>query len=193
MESWLLLLVIAIVVVVVLRNLPKKQGIQVTEEPPWPFFAKRALSQREQVLYHRLVNALPEHIVLAQVGLSRILGVKKGNNFQSWYNRINRMSADFVVCTKDARVAAVIELDDSSHQQADRRAADAKKDKALGSAGIQVIRWQATSLPDAETIKAMFTPVQFTPSNTLPDAAGGSMKTTSSRGIPRPGTGPPEA
>jgi len=52
------------------------------------------------VLYFRLVRALPESVVLAQVQLSRFLGVKKGSDYQSWLNRINQMSADFVVCAK---------------------------------------------------------------------------------------------
>ncbi len=49
-------------------------------EHPWPFYAKKPLSEPEQVLYYRLVEAMPECMVLAQVQLSRILGVKKGFN-----------------------------------------------------------------------------------------------------------------
>lgn len=59
----------------------------------WPLYPRKPLSTPEQVLYFRLVKALPEHIVLTQVQLSRFLGVKKGNNYQGWLNRINRMSA----------------------------------------------------------------------------------------------------
>ncbi len=66
----------------------------------WPFYAKKPLTQPEQVLYHRLVRSLPECMVLTQVQLSRVLGVKKGSNFHEWNNRINRMSLDFVVCLK---------------------------------------------------------------------------------------------
>src|ERR1700676_5803384 len=62
----------------------------------WPFYVKHLLTQPEQVLYHRLVKALPNHIVLAQVQVSRVLGVKKGSRFHEWNNRINRMSYDFV-------------------------------------------------------------------------------------------------
>src|SRR3954467_976649 len=83
----------------------------------WPFYAKRVLSQPEQVLYHRLTSALPECIVLAQVQLSRILGVKSGFNFHLWNNRINRMSLDFVVCLKDSTVVAAVELDDRTHER----------------------------------------------------------------------------
>jgi very-short-patch-repair endonuclease len=63
------------------------------------------------------------------------------------------MSADFVICKKDASVLAVIELDDATHDRADRQAADAKKSKALADAKIQLIRWQAKSLPSLEQIK----------------------------------------
>jgi len=34
-------------------------------------------------LYHRLLKALPEQMVLSQVELSRLLGVKKDENFAS--------------------------------------------------------------------------------------------------------------
>lgn len=122
-----------------------------TEE--WPFYAKKPLTQPEQVLYHRLVAALPESMVLAQVQLSRVLGVKKGFNFHQWHNRVNRMSLDFLVCRQDSSIVAAIELDDKTHDEASRREADARKEKALAAAGIPLVRWQVNALPDAATIR----------------------------------------
>ncbi|MEW6131618.1 MAG: DUF2726 domain-containing protein [Pseudomonadota bacterium] len=157
MSTIILLLIVVVAVIAILAFLKaKSQGGGADEV--WPFYAKKPLSQPEQVLYFRLAQALPEHIVLAQVQLSRLLGVKKGNNYQAWFNRINRMSADFVVCNKDSSIVAVIELDDATHQKEDRQAADAKKDKALSSAGIRVVRWQAKSIPDSATIQSTFMP-----------------------------------
>jgi very-short-patch-repair endonuclease len=121
---------------------------------PWPYFAKKPLTPPEQVLYFRLATALPDHMVLAQVQLSRMLGVKKGNNYQSWLNRISQMSVDFVVCAKDATVLAVIELDDSSHQNDRRVAADEKKGRALSAAGIKLVHWRVRELPDDEAIRS---------------------------------------
>ena len=155
MDFWIILIVVIVIFAVLLIVAKAKNGAD-SSEAPWPFYAKKPLSNPEQVLYFRLCSALPEHIVLAQVGLSRILGVKKGNNFSEWFNRINRMSADFVVCTKDSTIVAVIELDDASHEKADRQTADAKKDKALISAGIRIVRCQVKSIPDEATIKTMF-------------------------------------
>ncbi len=157
MNMLFLLIVLVIVVVAVLAFVKVKSQGGVDDEV-WPFYPKKPLSQPEQVLYFRLVQALPDHIVLAQVQLSRLLGVKKGNNYQAWFNRINRMSADFVVCNKDSSIVAVIELDDATHQKEDRQAADAKKDKALSSAGIRIIRWQAKAIPDVGVIQATFMP-----------------------------------
>ena len=152
----IILLLVVVVAVVVFLAFLKAKGQGGIGDQAWPFYAKKPLSQPEQVLYFRLVQALPEHIILAQVQLSRLLGVKKGNNYQAWFNRINRMSADFVVCNKDSSIVAVIELDDATHQKEDRQAADAKKDKALASANVRVIRWQAKAIPDVANIKSTF-------------------------------------
>ena len=121
---------------------------------PWPFYSRKPLSVAEQILYFKLLKALPERIVLCQVALSRLLGVKKGHNFRAWQNRIDRMTADFVVCSKDSSVIAVIELVDATHDSERRRDADAKKNKAFEAAGIRVVRWQAKALPDEETIRS---------------------------------------
>jgi len=147
------LVAIALIAIGVLSFLLRRKAGQ--DRGPWPFYAKKPLSSVEQVLYFRLVKALPEKIVLAQVGLSRLLGVKKGNNFATWSNRINRMSVDFVICAKDSSVLVVIELDDASHVRDDRQAADRKKDRALAAAGLRIIRVQAKSLPDEAALRAL--------------------------------------
>lgn len=136
-------------------------------EGEFPFYAKKAMSAPEQILYFRLVRSLPEHVILAQVGLSRLLGVKRGYKFTEWNNRINRMSADFVVCAKDSSVIAVIELDDVSHEREQNRMNDAKKDKALDAAGIRVVRWHVRSMPDEAIIRETFS-ARHTSSMTYP-------------------------
>lgn len=153
MKSILPLLVTLIIIMLFLKIKIKNK----MEDRTWPFYAKKILSQPEQILYFRLIQALPEHVILAQVQLSQVLGIKKGSNYQSWINRINRMSADFVVCNKDTSIVAVIELDDATHLRKDRRKADAKKDKALASADVRIIRWNTRLMPDIDTIQSSFT------------------------------------
>ncbi len=151
----MVLIVIAAIAAALMFLAKQKLGNE-PDDGPWPFYAAKALSAPEQILYYRLCKSLPENMVLAQVGLSRFLRVKKGNNFQKWFNRINRMSADFVVCAKDASVLAVIELDDSTHEGGQRKVIDAKKDKALTDAGIRIVRWNVKAMPDSAAIKAAF-------------------------------------
>ena len=152
-------ILIALVVVVafaftVAIVVAKRKADSGSHEGPWPFYAKRPLSAPEQVLYHRLVKALPEHIVLAQVQVSRILGVKKGFKFHEWNNRINRLSYDFVVCSKDSVVLVAIELDDKSHEAEVRAATDQKKEKATAAAGVKLVRWHVKALPNETAIRA---------------------------------------
>lgn len=152
-------LVLALVVLAVLAAafvVLKRRASSGTGDAPWPFYAKKPLSQPEQVLYHRLVAAMPECIVLAQVQLSQVLGVKKGFNFHEWNNRINRMSLDFLVCLKDSTIVAAVELDDKTHERASRVEADAKKEKALSAAGVALVRWNVSALPDENAIRVAF-------------------------------------
>lgn len=151
MSAILLLALVAVIVFLALLKATSQRHS--SGHDVWPFYAKNPLSKAEQILYFRLIEALPDHIILAQVQLSRFLGVKRGHNYQSWLNRINRMSADFVVCKKDSSIVAVIELDDSTHQKLNRQIADSKKDQALAAADIRIIRWQAKSIPDVHSIK----------------------------------------
>ena len=145
----LILLAVCAAIFVVLKN----RASSGANDAPWPFYAKKPLSQAEQVLYHRLVAAMPECIVLSQVQLSRILGVKKGFNYREWNNRIDRMSLDFLVCLKDSTIVAAIELDDKTHEKASRIQADAKKERALSAAGVALIRWRVSELPDENVIR----------------------------------------
>lgn len=122
----------------------------------WPYTHKVLMSPAEQSLYFRLVKALPEKVVLAQVQLSRFLAVRKGHPFVYWNNRISQKSADFVICNKGLSVEAVIELDDLTHQKENRRLADFNKNKALTDAGIRLVRWKTTSLPNEDMIRSFF-------------------------------------
>ena len=72
MNSIFLILLVAVIAFLVFIK-PKSQ--KNSDAEIWPFYAKKPLSQPEQVLYFRLIQAFPEHIILAQVQLSQLLGV----------------------------------------------------------------------------------------------------------------------
>lgn len=156
MEKALLAAIVLIIVIAIIFAFLKKRKPSGECNMAWPYYAKKPLSEPEQILYHRLVAALPQCIVLAQVQLSQVVGVNEGFNFGVWNNRINRMSLDFIVCLKDSTVIAAVELDDKTHEKEIRVKADAKKGKALSAAGIELIHWHVSALPDEKTIREAF-------------------------------------
>jgi hypothetical protein len=102
------------------------------------------------------VHTLPGHIILFQVPVSGVLGVKRGFDFERWSQRIRRLQYDFVVCAKDATVLAAIELDDTPGSDIARNSADWIKERASAAAGIRLLRWQAKALPDPAAILELF-------------------------------------
>jgi Protein of unknown function (DUF2726) len=153
------ILVLAAVVVFAIKRLAlerRDDESSVGPPHPWPFESRPPLTAIEQTLYFRLVKSLPECVVLAQVPLSSFLFVKKGNNFQAWNNRINRMSVDYLVCLQDMTIVAAIELDDKTQERTMRQVADEKKNAVLQDANVHLVRWRASALPSDEEIRQAF-------------------------------------
>ena len=120
---------------------------QPSDDQEWPVYAGPVLSKAEQIMYHRLIKSFPDQRVLAQVALSQFVRVQKGVNFYKVFNRYNRLTADFVVCTPDFRVLAVLELDDRSHDRPRRLEADGRKAAVLHAAGIPLHRLNVNPMP----------------------------------------------
>jgi very-short-patch-repair endonuclease len=149
---WILLAAV-VVVLVALGGSKRRRATGL--EVPWPIEPKRTLlTDPEQVIYRRLVQALPDHIVLAQVQLLQMVRFKHRSPPYAVLNRMSRLSLDFVILTPDTHIVAAIELDDASHRHQDRQSADARKTHALQSAGIPLIRWSVRAMPDAAAINA---------------------------------------
>ncbi|BBB66837.1 hypothetical protein UNDYM_2584 [Undibacterium sp. YM2] len=127
---------------------------------PLPVKKKRPLTEREKPMFPRLVSAFPNHIVLTQVAFSAIITHER----QDWAtdratrSKFNRMVVDFVICTKEFDVLAVIELDDSTHDGREDR--DASRDALLQTAGYKVFRYR--QIPDVLRLRQDITPDEAT-------------------------------
>ena len=157
-----ILIVIAVVIFVLIiwslfsaNEKPTTESID--DMKVWPYVVRELMTAPERELYRRLQQALPDYLIFSQVQLSRIIDVAPEAQKQAWLNRINRMSVDFVICATDgAKILAAIELDDSSHDLPERIKADNKKDKALRSAGVPIIRWPVKGMPQPQQLRADF-------------------------------------
>lgn len=125
-------------------------------DEPWPVSARNLLSRREKRLYQSLVVLYPDHKILVQVALSQLIGVDRNHpQSESIRARYKQLVADFVLCRPDLSVVVVIELDDRTHLWPKRKAADARKNKALADAGIRLVRVPTGRLPSPDTLRAL--------------------------------------
>lgn len=119
----------------------------------WPPQATRVLTTQERQTYDLLRNALPAHMILAQVPLQRFIKVPTRNSYAEWLRRVGHLSADFVICDRHAQVVAVVELrsDDAMGSRARRR--QDRLLKVLAAAQIPVHQWQGSSLPSLDAAR----------------------------------------
>lgn len=150
---WIVLVGLAVVAVVTRGRRPR--SARGALDRPWPLEpVGMLLSEPEQVLYRRLVEALPQYLVFPQVQLGQALRFKRGRDYQGIRNRFDRLSIDFLIVRPDTSIVAAVELDDSSHRAPYRQEADGRKAHALASAGIPLLRWPVGRMPNAEAIRA---------------------------------------
>ena len=145
------------------KLLSKRKGIEPDPKPVrgddlaiWPFAPMPIMTDTEVIFFKKLSNALPEYHIFVQVQLSRIIETNTTENSERsfWFNRICRQSVDYVIVDVDAQTTLVaIELDDWTHTSKARQKADDKKDKALASAGIAMVRFHAERIPSADMLR----------------------------------------
>jgi hypothetical protein len=143
--AWLFIVPLILVVGVGLVSFFRTRG-------PRFKLASPLLSVPEQELYRRLVAALPDHVILAQVAFSQMIDVVGGSPDENFRKRLTAMQkvADYVVCDTNFRVVAVVELDDSSHHSEK----DQRRDEMVLEAGARTIRWRVSKMPSRDEIRA---------------------------------------
>ncbi len=144
------------IVTITESNEAEPQPVRGDELPIWPFAPMPIMTDTEVIFFRKLKNALPEYHIFVQVQLSRIItGNSEASSERSfWFNRICRQSVDYVIVASDAQTTLVaIELDDWTHNSKARQKADDKKDKALASAGIPIVRFHAERMPSADMLR----------------------------------------
>lgn len=122
----------------------------------WPFEPMPLMTDTEVLFFRKLQQAVPEFYIFSQVQLSRVIepNDEAGTDKRFWFNRICRQSVDYVLVDGDAQTTLLaIELDDWTHTGAARQKADDKKDKALASAGIPILRFHAERMPSVEILR----------------------------------------
>jgi hypothetical protein len=112
------------------------------------FRKKKPLTENLELMYWRLTKTLPDHVILTQVSLARILSSSSAEARST----ISLQTLDFLVCEKDFNIVVAIEIEEKSPGRNRKRAEEAKK-FALDKAGIKLVKWKSSALPtDAEIL-----------------------------------------
>lgn len=110
---------------------------------------ERFLGKAETLVYRLLKAGIPDHEVFANVTLAAVIG---GRNEQD-ARRLSQYRVDFVVCDKDMRVVAAIDLETGG--AANAAGEQRFKADSLKAAGIGLVRFNLAALPRREEVRAL--------------------------------------
>jgi hypothetical protein len=112
--------------------------------------AKPLLTGNELEFWHRLENALPDFSVLPQVAMGALLQNRRSGDWETIRQYQGKICDYVLVKRRTARVVAVVELDDVTHDVQ----ADFRRDQLMSAAGIATLRFHSRSKPKAPEIRA---------------------------------------
>ncbi|MFZ2652968.1 MAG: DUF2726 domain-containing protein [Burkholderiaceae bacterium] len=136
----------------------------------WPPQAVRVMTLAERQAYELLRRAVPRnHMVLAQVPLSRFISVPTENPHGQWLNRAGRLSVDLLVCDPSSRVVAAIDVRGSNESKRTVNRHE-RLARVLKAAHVCVHTWQDGALPALADVRELFMTGMRDDSDALPQS-----------------------
>ena len=134
---------------------PAAGGIPEMPKPPVPAAVERFLSPPERLAYLLLRAGIPDHEVFARVTLSAVVTPPgTGIDREQHRRRLSQYQIDFVVCDREMRVVAAIELETTAGRP--EAAADQRvKTDCLKAAGIRLVQLNPAALPRRDALRAL--------------------------------------
>ena len=121
----------------------------------WPPTVTRILTSQERLAHNTLLRAFPDHLILAQVPLSRFLRVPTRYSHAEWLRRVGQLCADLVVCDTATQPLAVIIVEAPGGAQSERaRMRHTRMVRVLKAADVRCFVWVENALPSVEIARA---------------------------------------
>jgi len=121
----------------------------------WPPQAVRVMTLGERKAFEVLKRALPNHVILSQVPLSRFISVPTRNPYQQWLQRAGRLAVDVLVCDYSSRAVAAIEVRTAEESQRGAKRHQ-RLVEVLRAAGVTVHEWNEDELPSIAEVRELF-------------------------------------
>jgi hypothetical protein len=178
-----LIAAVIVVVAVVLRRYGRPAGSaralrQRDIVAAWPPQATALLTPAELAASALLREAMPDHLVFAQVSLSRFIRVSRRNSYGEWLQRVGTLSADLLLCDDQSRVMAVVDIISDGDSEGSRQRHE-RMTRVLRTAGLPVLVWNAAKLPHIDQVREqLLLVVTTTVSSALPPPPSSPMPLT---------------
>jgi len=135
-------------------ELPVEAPVAVPAAPATSLSRERFLGRPETLVYRLLKVGLPDHDIFAHVALASIaVAPGTGIEREQQARRISQYHLDFVICDKNMRVVAAIELETAAG--AALTGEQLFKANCLKAAGVSLVRINTTALPRRDAIRAL--------------------------------------
>lgn len=149
--EWIVVAIVLVAVIATFIKPPAGKGYSYRKRGP-------LFTAAERSFLGVLDQAVSENYrVFGKVRVADIINPEKGMDRKSWqiaFNKISSKHFDYVLCSKDnLEVIAVIELDDKSHNTKKAINRDALLEDACKSAEVKLIRFQAKSGYQVQTVR----------------------------------------
>jgi hypothetical protein len=133
------------------------------------------LSPAELSFYRVLKSVVNRKFeVCTKVRLADIFYVTQPNKNFSYFNRISQRHVDFLICQPETmKPIFAIELDDTSHNRADRQESDAFVDQSFKAAGLPLIHIPAQRAYDTRELAARIS--RFVPESDLSEKSSAAV------------------
>ena len=151
----ILLIILIVIGAIVLLGLAALAATVKGTKPANAYTLKTSLlTEAELRFFHVLHSVTPSHLsIMAQVSTLEIFATAPCNDpkkKRAAHNKINQKHVDFLLVeTASCRPALIIELDDRSHQRADRAARDQFLDATCAATRLPILH-----IPNARTYDA---------------------------------------
>jgi len=142
---WIIILIVACAgITYVEKKIDSKIGNSQIKKSHYRYYAKPYIMTARENECFKTLNEIfgTKWFVIPQVHLSALLNHKvKGQNWNAAFRHINGKSVDFVLVGKESyKIICALELDDSTHNRADRKERDNEIERIFGEAKIPLAR-----------------------------------------------------
>ena len=117
------------------------------EKVIYPYKLNNPIFSPKEGYFYRDVRPIADKLgllVFTKMRLADLLYIPEGTaDFQKWFNRIKAKHIDFIFVDREMKIKLLVEIDDPTHNRADRKARDEEVDEMFRQQGLEVLHLRA--------------------------------------------------